>query len=247
MWTPSGVLPGTEFGGAIRAPVMAYAGGVSRNESPAWSWLSRLFRRTPSPPPIRPYRPEPQPLAPFEQALDEGLLIARHGVALAVRNRLILRALQENEAFDDDVTARMVDEELREAAEEQRENADGAEALRAVAVRSGGIADHAHDYHRIDIAMLERRQALYAALADSLESSRHDDAFVAAIAERARTDAWKDIGDNVMSRLETRIPSASDDPDYESKRPERLRLLLEEDLASLLKRGGTEGAGPSDR
>jgi hypothetical protein len=210
---------------------MAYAGEVRSNVSPVWSWFSRLFRRPPS---LPPYRPDPQPLAPFEQALEEGLLIARHGVALAVRNRLIVRALKENEAFDDAVTARMVDEELERAAEEQRENAEGADALRAVAIRSAGIADHAHDYHRIDTATLERREVLYAALAESLEASRHDDAYVAAVAERARTDAWKDIGDHVVSRLRSRMSSVADEPDYESRKPERLRLLLEEDLVDLL-------------
>ncbi len=221
---------------------MAYAGGVTSNVSPGRSWLSRLLRRPPAP---APYRPDPQPLAPFEQALEEGLLIARHGVTLAVRNRLIVRALRENEAFDDTVAARIVDEELRRAAEEQRANAHGAESLKAVAGRSAGIADHAHDYHRVDTGTLERRHLLYAALADSLESSRHDDAFVAAVAEQARTDAWNDIGDNVVSRLRTRMSSVADEPDYELNRPERLRQLLEEDLASLLPGVGRESGDPS--
>src|SRR5687767_9662599 len=113
-WTRRGTAQKREPLPRFLLPEMAYADGVRRNVSPAWSWLSRQFRRSPS---LPPFRPDPQPLAPFEQALDEGLLIARHGVALAVRNRLILRALKENEAFDDAVTARMVDEELHLAAE----------------------------------------------------------------------------------------------------------------------------------
>ncbi|MET0932762.1 MAG: hypothetical protein ABWX56_03550 [Mycetocola sp.] len=193
------------------------------------------------------YRPDPQPLAPFEQALDEGLLIARHGVALAVRNRLIVRALRENEAFDDAATALIVDEELQRAAEEQRENADGAHELHAVAGRSGGIADHAHDYHRIDTVTLERRERLYSALADSLEASRHDAAFVAAIAERARADAWKDIGDNVVSRLKEGMFSVADEPDYVLNRQDRIRQLLEVDLASLVPRDEAEGDQKPER
>lgn len=223
---------------------MAYAGGVRRNESPGWSWLSRLFRR---PARLPPYRPEPQPLAPFEQALDEGLLIARHGVTLAVRNRLIVRALRENEAFDDAVTAQMVDEELTLAATEQREYADGAHELHAVAGRSPGIADHAHDYHRIDTVTLERRERLYTALADALEAWRHDEAVVAAIAERARKDAWKDIGDNVVARLNQRMFSFADEPDYVLNRQDRLRQLLEVDLPSLLPRETAEGTDQPER
>ncbi|WP_354496754.1 hypothetical protein [Mycetocola sp. 2940] len=211
------------------------------NVSPGWSWLSRLFRRSPY---LPPFRPDPQPLAPFEQALDEGLLIARHGVTLAVRNRLIVRALKENEAFDDAATARIVDEELQRAAEEQRENAEGAQALHAVAGRSGGIADHAHDYHRIDTATLERRERLYLALEESLEASRNDPDFIAAMSERARDDAWKDIGDNVVSRLNQSMVSAADEPDYVLYRPDRIRQLLEVDLASLLPR---EDPDASDR
>jgi hypothetical protein len=221
---------------------MAYAGGVKSNVSPGWSWLSRLFRRAPA---LPPYRPGPQPLAPFEQALEEGLLIARHGVTLAVRNRFIVRALRENESFDAAVAARIVDEELERAAHEQREYANAAESLKAAAGRSSGIADHAHDYHSVDTATLERRHLLYAALADSLESWRQDDAAVGAIGERARTDAWNDIGDNVVSRLRTRMSSVADDPDYPLKRPERLRRLLEEDLASLLAHERDESGGSS--
>lgn len=223
---------------------MAYAGVVTSNASPGRSWLSRLFRRAPA---LPPYRPDPQPLAPFEQALEEGLLIARHGVTLAVRNRLIVRALRENEPFDDAVSARIVDEELKRAADEQREYANAARALKAAAGRSFGIADHAHDYHLVDTATLERRHLLYAALADSLESWRKDNTVVAAIGETARTDAWNDIGDNVVSRLVTRMSSVADDPDYHLRRPERLRQLLEEDLAALLPRKRDENSDASGR
>lgn len=223
---------------------MAYAGGVRSNVSPAWSWLSRLFRRRQY---VPAFRPDPQPLAPFEQALEEGLLIARHGVALAVRNRLIVRALKENEAFDDAATALIVDEELKQAAEEQRENADGARELHAVAGRSGGIADHAHDYHRIDTVTLARRERLYSALADSLEASRHDAEFVAAIGERARADAWKDIGDNVVSRLKQGMISVADEPDYLLNRQDRIRQLLEVDLATLHPRDDDSADSSSDR
>ena len=220
---------------------MAYARGVNSNASSGRSWLSRLFRRQPQ---LPPFRPDPQPLAPFEQALDEGLLIARHGVTLAVRNRLIVRALRENKAFDDAAITAIVDEELERAAQEQRENAEGAEFLKEEASRSFGIADHAHDYHRADSVTLARRHRLYTALAESLEASRGDDAFVAGVAERARIEAWNDIGDNVLARVAKGMSSAADEPDYHLRRPERIRQLLEQDLASLLPRATDD---PSDR
>ncbi|MBG6238626.1 hypothetical protein IWX78_001598 [Mycetocola sp. CAN_C7] len=202
-------------------------------ESPlrrGWSWLTRLFRQTASPPP---YRPEPQPLAPFEQALDEGLLIARHGVMLAVKNRLILRALREDDSFDDEATAEMIDEELARAADEQRANAGMIIRARARAGLSGGIADHAHDYHLIDSGTLRRRENLYEALAESLDGSRSDPEFIADLTERARSAAWKDIGANVVARLEKRMVSFADDPDYILDRQDRLRELLEVDLPAL--------------
>ncbi|MET1053148.1 MAG: hypothetical protein ABWX65_10960 [Mycetocola sp.] len=195
-----------------------------------WSWLARTFRGTASPPP---YRPEPQPLAPFEQALEEGLLIARHGVMLAVKNRLILRALQEDSSFDEDATAQIVDEELAREADEQRSYASMITRARARAGLSGGIADHAHDYHLIDSSTLRRRENLYEGLASSLDGSRADPEFVAELAERARAAAWKDIGANVVSRLEKRMVSFSDDPDYVLDRQDRLRELLEIDLPAL--------------
>lgn len=189
-----------------------------------------MFRRTPR---VPPYRPEPQPLAPFEQALEEGLLIARHGLTLAVKNRLIVRALREHAPFDDEATARIVDDELALAAEEQRGYARMMGRARATADLSGGYADHAHDYHLIDAGTLRRRERLYLALADTLEGFREDPEAVAKIGERARTAAWQDIGENVMATLDERLPNFADDPDYILERQDRLRLLLEVDLPSL--------------
>lgn len=212
---------------------MAYAGRVESPARSGRSWLAKVFRRKPYRPP---YQPEPQPLAPFEQALDEGMLIARHGVTLASKNRLIVRALRENAAFDDDATAQIVDDELREAAEEQRGNADMMSRARARAGISGGFPDHAHDYHLIDAGTLRRRERLYLALAEALEDARNDPDAVAEIAERARTAAWQDIGENVTALVKERMRSFSDDPDYILDRQEGLRLLLEVDLPALERR-----------
>lgn len=208
---------------------MAYAGRVESTARSGRSWLARVFRRTPR----LPYRPEPQPLAPFEQALDEGMLIARHGVTLASKNRLILRALRESEPFDDEATAQIIDDELRQAAEEQRGNARMMSRARSRAGISGGYADHAHDYHLIDAATLRRREQLYLALAESLDDARNDPDAVSALAERAREAAWADIGAHITARLDQRKHSFADDPDYILDRQDRLRLLLEVDLPAL--------------
>ena len=209
---------------------MAYAGGVGSGRRTGRSWLAKVFRRTPR---LLPYRPSPQPLAPFEQALDEGLLIAKHGLTLAIKNRLIVRALREHAPFDDEALSRIVDEELQLAAEEQREYAHMMGRARATADLSGGYADHAHDYHLIDAGTLRRRERLYLALAQTLEGYRTDPDAVAALGNRARTAAWEDIGENVMATLDERMPNFADDPDYILDRQDRLRLLLEVDLPSL--------------
>ena len=216
---------------------MAYAGGVESDKRSSRSWLAKVLRRTPRRPP---FRPEPQPLAPFEQALEEGLLIARHGVTLAVKNRLILRALQENLPFDEEATAHIVADELARAAREQRDNAQMMTEARAATDLSGGLADHAHDYHLIDAGTLRRREQLYLALADSLEEARNDPDAVSTLAERARAAAWQDIGENVKAKVEQRMQSFSDDPDYVLDRQDRLRLLLEVDLPSLEHQGDDE-------
>ncbi len=212
---------------------MAYAGGVESDKRSVRSWLAMAWKRTPRFPP---YRPDPQPLAPFEQALEEGLLIARHGVTLAVKNRLIVRALQEDARFDDEESARIVAEELALAAEEQRENAQMMVDARATTDLSGGLPDHAHHYHLIDASTLRRRQRLYVALAESLEEARENPDSVAEYVERARAAAWQDIGKNVTARLEQRLHSFADDPDYILDRQDRLRQLLEVDLPALERR-----------
>lgn len=214
---------------------MAYAVDVESDTRSGRSWLAKLFRWTRYP---EPYRPDPQPLAPFAVALEEGLLIARHGVNLAVKNRLIVRALRDNSPFDDAATRRIVDEELARAADEQRQNARMMTEARATADPSFDVPDHAHDYHWVDKVSLGRRERLYLAVADTLESSRSDPDAVAAVVDRARAAAWRDIRGNLESRLDEQKSVIRNDPAYERERPDRLRQFLNEDLAALIERGG---------
>lgn len=166
-----------------------------------------------------------RPVDPDElrRSVDEGLLIARSAVVIAVANRVIRNALQEHERFDARAVGDAAREELRRFAAEQRADAERMRDIRAVAQNARGRSRHQHDYKRGDDLKLRTREATYTELADRLEASAEDAAFVDALVIAARQRAWDDVGSTVVGRLSW---AARPDDDYELGRPERLAALV---------------------
>lgn len=169
----------------------------------------------------------------FHQSVEEGLLIALFGVGMNVKNRFIVRALRDGDAFDVEADAAIVKEELRKAAEEQRLNASNVSDYQAVARRSRGVARHQHDYRNADVRPLRRREQMYDALAVKLDKLAANPAKVTEIAESAREKAWAEISDQIELTLDRLRAIETKDADYDTERPERLRLFLERNLTTL--------------
>ncbi|PZE24172.1 hypothetical protein [Curtobacterium sp. MCBD17_028] len=165
-----------------------------------------------------------RPVDPDElrRSVDEGMLIARSAIVIAVANRIILSALQQHESFDARVVAEVAREELRRFAAEQREDAERMREIRAVAQNARGRSRHQHDYKRGDDLKLRTREATYTELAERLEASSEDPSFVDAIVIAARQRAWDDIGSTVIGRLGWAAGPADD---YEVGLEDRLQEL----------------------
>jgi hypothetical protein len=180
----------------------------------------------------------------LRHSVDEGFLIAKSALTVAVANRIILDALQEHETFDEARVAEAVRAELSRLAEEQRQEAERMRQTHAKAQTQKGRSRHQHDYRRGDDLALRTREASYTELARRLDASREDGDFINRVILRARQRAWDDIGGTVIDRLGwAQRPTA----DYEVGRDERLQLMLDEDFAALLRERGDYVPDDGDR
>ncbi|QNE44981.1 hypothetical protein F1C15_15195 [Frigoribacterium sp. NBH87] len=185
--------------------------------------------------------------SPLERAVDEGFLIIRASLVVATANQVIRRALQERLPFDEEVATGFVRAEIDRLTEEQLEGARRLRRVRRRTHRSYGQSQHQFDYRVDDVDALRLREATHKALVKELGRAGRDDAFVAAVVDAARARAWDDVGSTVVDRIGW---AAAPAPGYDEGRDERLRDLLDIDLAGLAERhdelGGPAGVGPAD-
>jgi len=151
-------------------------------------------------------------------------------VTVAVANRIITNALRDQGYFDHALIADAARQELHRMAEEQRGDAARMREIRATSSKQKGRSRHQHDYKRGDDLKLRTREATYEELAKRLDARRDDQHFVDGIVLAARARAWDDVGQTVVDRLGWAARPADD---YDDGRADRLRDLVEGDLAAL--------------
>jgi hypothetical protein len=186
-----------------------------------------LFGRKPK----RDVRDKPVSQVELKRAVDEGFLIAKAAVTIAVANRIITNALRDEGYFDHALIAGVAREELRRMADEQRGDAERMRDIRAKSSKQKGRSRHQHDYRRGDDLKLRTREAPYEELARQLDKRAEETGFVDGIVLTARARAWDDIGTTVVGRLGwAQAPGEG----YEIGRDDRVQQLLDEDFAALL-------------
>jgi hypothetical protein len=163
------------------------------------------------------------------RAIEEGLLVARAALVLAVRNWIILRALRDRAPFSTEETTEAVRRELGRLAGEQEGYAMRAGVLRRRAERLVGKPRHEHDYGAEDEPVLRQRQAVHSALARDLTGFADDPEYVADVVRTAHQQAMEDVGVAILNGLGWTGPK---DAAYDSEREDRL-LDLRTDLRRL--------------
>lgn len=181
--------------------------------------------RAPGGPNPRPYvAPTRVPGPSAEDLVEDGMLIATAGVRMSVKNLILVRALRDNAAFDEDWYVEAVTHEFLALAAEKTDDARRVtEALARASTRKGRARSGA-DYRRVDAPMLERRIAALTGLADRLVEASGDTDRARDLVATARQSALEEIAGAVQADGESRQP----DPDYERERDERLDLLVDD-------------------
>lgn len=200
-------------------------------------WRSKRARRR-FKPFDRTLLPKP-PASSFEQTFAEGLLVSESAGRMALKNRIIVMALRGEEPYDADRAAAAAREVLLELTRELDQVAEWSASERESAAQREGRAANQHDYHRADTRNLRLRERVNAEVSKRLWELRDDPDYLAAFAERARSEAWGEIAMAIDARLDRDWPQIEVDETYERERDDRLRDLsldLERDLRAAVRR-----------
>jgi hypothetical protein len=119
--------------------------------------------------------PEPVEAAPIERVVEEGVLIARNAVRMAVKNRIIVDAARDHLDYDDGVLAGFVHVEFDDLANQ-------AERL-------------------LTVSHSARNRAVQKGLAEGLRQASMDGELISNIIDEARELAWSEIGTAILAKL----------------------------------------------
>jgi hypothetical protein len=187
-----------------------------------------MVKRTRKAPPM----PSLDPTA-LRHSVEDGMIITRSAIVVALDNWIILRALGEGKPFDAAATTDEARAELTRLEAEQRELSRRADTIRTRVARQRGSARHGHDYKQADDMALALRTAAHAEVADRLAGQRDDRDYLATLVEDARLRAWADVGSAILGRIGSPVIGYAVGDDG---REERMRELREVDIAGLLAR-----------
>ena len=191
---------------------------------------SRFAPRTTAPAPARELVSR-KPIS-IERSVDEGVLIASAAVAMEVKNRIIVDAIRDGSAYDTENVLAAVRRELLALATENEASAHRVQQLSVDVQTALGPRDNSEGYQVDDHPTLTKRGVIHVMLAAELERLSEDPGFVAEIGERARVQAWADVGNAIEHRLVESIPIPQDAA-YEAEKDARVRALLDINLRAL--------------
>jgi hypothetical protein len=176
----------------------------------------------------------------IERSVDEGVLIASATVTMDVKNYIIVEAIREGHPYNRDSVVAAVRRDLLGLAHENQASARRVQQLAVDVQTPRGARDDSEGYQVDDHPTLTKRGIIHALLAAELERLSEDDEFVDELAERARVQAWAEVGDAIESRLLDSLPKAPD-PFYEEDRDARIRALVNINLRALEKQAKRRG------
>lgn len=176
-------------------------------------------------------------LAPVEEIVEQGLLVADVAVRMTVKNAIIMNALKKHVDYDQDQIIQMVKETTEDLALERERDAQHIARMRGEIRDTGRSSWSESDYSNDDNRTLRHRQEVYERVAEELRARAADHESLTATAERARAMAWDEIGDSLKERATHPYYSGGDSDEYRDARDSRIQQLIEKDLTSLIQHG----------
>nr|WP_237466800.1 asparagine synthase [Leucobacter chromiireducens] len=174
-------------------------------------------------------------LAPVEEIVEQGLLVADVAIRMTVKNAIIMNALQKHVDYDEAQIVEMVREATEDLARERERDAKHIARMRGEIRDTGRSSWSESDYGNDDNRTLRHRQEVYERVAEELHAKAADEAGLQATALRARDLAWHEIGDSLKERATHPYYSGGDSEEYQEARDSRIQQLIEKDLTELMK------------
>lgn len=181
-------------------------------------------------------------LAPVEDIVEQGMLVADVAVRMTVKNAIIMNALKRHVDYNEQQIIDMVHDSVVEVASERERDAEHIGRMRGEIRRHGRSSWTDADYGNSDSQTLRHREEVYAGVAQELRQRSDDPKYLRVTAERARSAAWEEIGDSLKNRASEPYYGGGGTAEYAQHRDERIDELIANDLASLLKERGAFGA-----
>lgn len=174
-------------------------------------------------------------LAPVEEIVEQGLMVADVAVRMSVKNEIIMNALGRDVNFDKDEILELVRKSTENLAEERERDALHIQRIRHEIKRSGRSTwSESSSYDGGDNSTLKHRQEVYEGVAAELRKRAQDEEFLRARAESAHELAWEEIGTSLKDRAEHPYYSGGHTQEYRDERESRIQLLIQKDLTELM-------------
>lgn len=188
-----------------------------------------------------------KPLAPVEEIVEQGILVAEVAIRMSVKNTIIMNALKRGKAYDVAEIHELVRATTLELADERDRDAKHIQRIRDEIRKYGRSAWQETEYAADDMRTLKHRQEVYERMKVMLEERASDDAFVSTTASQARQAAWGEVGESLKERASHPYYAGGGSKEYQREREDRIERFIEEDLAALVNERAEGAEGDASR
>lgn len=178
--------------------------------------------------------PTPEILEAIESSAEDGLAMARLGAVMAIKNKILVQAITQPDAFDPSIFLVPAKEVVTTLAVENLEMAASVAADLQRARRLRGEAISKDDYRRGDVNNLTIRQGSHEAVARMLKEKLEDDHWLRQLITEAHDLAWSELSREMERSLDRKEALEFGGENYEEDREARLRQFINLDLAQLI-------------
>lgn len=182
-------------------------------------------------------------LAPVEEIVDQGILVADVAIRMSVKNAIIMNALRRGKDYDVTEIHDLVRETTLELAEERDRDAKHIRRVRDEIRKYGRSAWQETEYASDDLRTLKHRQEVYERMKGMLEERAEDPQFIDSTASQAREAAWGEVGESLKERASHPYYAGGASKEYQREREHRIEEFIAEDLAALVKETQARGEG----
>ena len=170
----------------------------------------------------------------IESSAEDGFSMARLGAVMAVKNKILVQAITQPDAFDPSIYIEPAQEAVTTLAVESLESAEtlGQDLKRARSL--GGKARSGDDYRRGDVNNLTIRLGALEKIAERLKVCLQDEQWLRELITEAHSLGWAELSREMERSLDRKEASEFGGENYEDERGDRLRQFINLDLAQLI-------------